>query len=183
MILKAIDSSEVARVYEWLTDPQNNQWLEFPGGLQSPLQLRLLLERETHYLRLFKASPQGDPLGLVGLSDINRTFGTAMIWAVLGDRSHVGKYYTTQAVSRLLEIAFGELGLRSIHAWTVETNTPALKLLKHNGFRFMGRQRQCHVLKGQVLDRLWFDLLSSEYQPRFSDHPKDQAELGLQACR
>ena len=31
------------------------------------------------------------------------------------------------------------------------------------GFKFIGRQRRCHVVDGRVCDRLWFDLLASEH--------------------
>jgi RimJ/RimL family protein N-acetyltransferase len=174
MILEKIRPADVPMVYSWLVDPQNSQWLEFEGGgLLGPVQLQLMIERETHYLRLFKPSWDSAALGLVALSNINRTFGTAMPWCVLGSKSHTGKFYTAHAVSKLLQVAFGDLGLRSLHAWTVETNIPSIKLLRHAGFRFIGRQRRCHVIRDQVLDRLWFDLLNSEYRESIAGYSRN----------
>lgn len=167
MILTKVESTEVATVYSWLSDPQNNQWLELDmANIGSPSQLKTLLNSDAHYVRLFKATPEGDALGLVGLSNINRTLGTAMPWCVLNSDSHAGKFYMIRALSKLLQIAFDEMGLRSLHAWTVENNAPSVRLLRYAGFRYIGRQRRCHMINGRVLDRLWFDLLDFEYRER-----------------
>jgi RimJ/RimL family protein N-acetyltransferase len=169
MVLTKVESGEVSTVYSWLADPDNNQWLEFDyGDMVSPSKLQSLLNSDTHYVRLFRATPEGDALGIVGLSNINRTLGTAMPWCVLNSDSHAGKFYMIRAISRLLEVAFDEMGLKSLHAWTVETNTPSVRLLKHAGFRYIGRQRRCHMIGGRVLDRLWFDLLDFEYRERMA---------------
>jgi len=169
MVLTRVESGEVSTVYTWLADPQNNQWLEFDeGDMANPRKLRSMLSSDTHYVRLFRASPEGDALGLVGLSNINRTLGTAMPWCVLNSDSHAGKFYMIRALSRLLEVAFDEMGLKSLHAWTVECNIPSVRLLRHAGFRYIGRQRRCHMINGRVLDRLWFDLLDFEYRERMA---------------
>lgn len=167
MILTRIKAGELSAVYSWLADPQNNQWLESDfGGLVHPSPLQTLLHSDSHYVRLFKASPGGHTLGLVGLSNINRTLGTAMPWCVLNSDSHAGKFYMIRAFSRLLEVAFDEMGLQSLHAWAVENNASSVRLLRHVGFRYIGRQRRCHIFNGRVQDRLWFDLLDFEYRQR-----------------
>jgi RimJ/RimL family protein N-acetyltransferase len=71
-------------------------------------------------------------------------------------------------VSKLLETAFNELGLEAISAWTVEANHPSIRVLEKNRFRYMGKQRACHVANGTVMDRLLFDLLSEDY-PQYSE--------------
>jgi RimJ/RimL family protein N-acetyltransferase len=167
MILTKIEPGEWPTVYSWLADPENNQWLESDfGEVNTPSQLQSLLNSDAHYVRLFKAASDGDALGLVGLSNMNRTLGTAMPWCVLNSESHAGKFYMIRALSRLLEVAFDEMGLQSLHAWTVETNIPSVRLLRYAGFRYIGRQRRCHMINGRVLDRLWFDLLDFEYRER-----------------
>jgi RimJ/RimL family protein N-acetyltransferase len=64
----------------------------------------------------------------------------------------------------LLTLAFAELGLRAVNAWTVEINVPAQRVLERLGFRYIGRQRQCHCIDGQSYDRLLFDLLATEHR-------------------
>jgi RimJ/RimL family protein N-acetyltransferase len=62
-----------------------------------------------------------------------------------------------------LTLAFQELGLHSVNTWTVEHN-PSQRGVARLGFRFIGRQRQCHFISGQPYDRLLFDLLASEHR-------------------
>jgi len=60
-------------------------------------------------------------------------------------------------------VAFQELGLHSVNTWTVEHNA-SRRGAERLGFRFIGRQRQCHLIDGQPYDRLLFDLLASEHR-------------------
>jgi RimJ/RimL family protein N-acetyltransferase len=69
-------------------------------------------------------------------------------------------------VSRLLSIGFSALGLGAVSAWVVDGNTPSLRILERNSFKFIGRQRMCHVLGGAPRDRLLFDLIASEHKER-----------------
>jgi RimJ/RimL family protein N-acetyltransferase len=180
MALKQIEAAEIPLVAGWLGEPANYQWLDFGRGVQriDPVALRIMLQRDIHLLRTF--TPDGDdgrPVGVVGLSDINRNFGTATLWVVLGDKQRAAQArrdarrhdeygrrgLTTQALSEMLSIAFDELGLAAVNAWTLENNWRAQRLLDQLNFRLIGRQRSCHVMDGRRYDRLWYDLLAEEY--------------------
>ena len=39
----------------------------------------------------------------------------------------------------------------------------SIRVLEKNRFRYIGKQRACHVVDGAVVDRLLFDLVSEEY--------------------
>jgi RimJ/RimL family protein N-acetyltransferase len=114
-------------------------------------------------LRVFTPDDDATPIGLVGLSNIAPAFRTATLWYVLGDKTYAGRGYTSRAVAGLLALAFTTLGLESLSAWAVEDNAPSIHVLRRNGFRPIGRQRQCHVIDGCPRDRLLFDLLASEH--------------------
>ena len=62
-----------------------------------------------------------------------------------------------------MTLAFRDLGLYAINTWSVDHN-PSLRTIERLGFRFIGRQRQCHYIDGQLHDRLLFDLLASEHR-------------------
>jgi RimJ/RimL family protein N-acetyltransferase len=149
----------------WLSTKENYQWLDFGGMSQalSAVSIRLMNQSNKHYLRVFTPDEADLPIGLAALSDIHRDFRTARLWYVLGDKQHAGKGYATRAVSALLKLGFGELGLKSISAWAVEANKPSVAVLRKNRFREIGNQRQCHYIDGRCHDRLLFDLLASEF--------------------
>jgi RimJ/RimL family protein N-acetyltransferase len=164
MQLKCVDTPELLEtVAQWLADKQNHQWLDFGNGVQAPsaLSLKLMTQRGVNVLRVYTADDDVTPIGVVGLSNVDRHAGTATVWAVLGRKRYGG--YTDRAVKGLLTIAFTELGLQSVNAWTVETNIPSIRCMERLGFRPVGRLRQCHRIDGRVFDRLLYDLLASEH--------------------
>lgn len=163
--LRPLDSPETIRLAAgWLACQNNYQWLDFGEGRQilRPEWLKIMTQRDTHVLRVF-TSDQGIPIGIVGLDDVNRHFKTARIWAVAGDEAFRRRGYATQGVSKMLTLAFRDLGLHAVNTWIVEHN-PSVAIAERLNFRLIGRQRQCHVIDGRTCDRLWFDLLASEHQ-------------------
>lgn len=165
MKLLPLDNAELlALAGAWLAKEENYKWLDFGNGVQrvSPVTLRIMTQRDLHVFRIYTADPGDVPAGIVGLSNVDRNFRTASIWAVLGNKRYGG--CTTEATSRMLTYAFAELGLHAVSAWTVELNTAAQRVLERLGFRPIGRLRQCHWIDGRPYDRLLFDLLSSEHQ-------------------
>lgn len=166
MSLRRLEAADLPVVAGWLADPGNAQWLDFGGGVQTltPAALGVMNQRDLHLLRLYSDSDGGSPIGIVALSNVSRAVGTAMLWYVLGDKAHGGRGVTTRAVSELLDMAFAELGLAAVNAWTVEHNVASQRVLEHNGFRLIGRQRACHVIDGRRYDRLLFDMLAEEHE-------------------
>ena len=102
-------------------------------------------------------------VGIVGLTNVDRVFGTARIWVVVGDKTFGARGHATHAASRLLSYAFRELKLRAVNTWIVEHN-PSRRIAERLNFTLVGRQRQCHVIDGRPYDRLWFDILASEHK-------------------
>ena len=154
----------------WLQRKENNQWLDFGNSRQNltPPVLRIMAQRDTHYLRLYSTPDDDTPIGIVALHNVDRHMRTGTLWAVAGEKTFRHRGWAHVAVSRLLILAFEELGLHSVNTWTVEHN-PSQRGLARLGFRYIGRQRQCHFINGQPYDRLLFDLLASEH--REIDYP------------
>jgi RimJ/RimL family protein N-acetyltransferase len=151
---------------DWLADPDNQRWLDFGNGLQriNAVSLMILAQKDNQVLRAFTADDDRTPIGLVALSNLDRNSGVASTWVALGDRRFSGKGYPTRAASKMLAFAFGELGLNSVQAWCVECNYASVRILRRLNFQPIGRQRRCHRIDGRVYDRLWFDLLPSEFK-------------------
>jgi amino acid adenylation domain-containing protein len=150
----------------WLAAPENAKWLDFGTGTRvlTPVALRVMTQRNIHLLRGFMRDGDERPIGVVALGSVDRAARTATVWFVRGDKRTAGDGATTRAVSRLLSLGFGELGLEAVSAWAVETNVPSIRLLERLNFRYVGRLRRCHYIDGRPLDRLLFDLLASEHR-------------------
>ena len=167
MRLLPLDSPELTRlVAGWLGEMSVYPWLDFGNGIQilTPALLKVMTQRDAHVLRVFTDDEEDRPIGVVGLSNVDRHFKTAMIWIALGDRRYGGRGYPARAASKILTVGFHELGLRAINAWTVERNVAVLRIFKRLNFQLIGRQRQCHSIDGVSYDRLLYDILASEHK-------------------
>jgi len=166
MKLLPLDSPELIELAAgWLARKENYQWLDFGGGKQivTPALLKIMVQRDAHFVRAYTADRDDVPIGIVGLNSVDRVFRTATFWGASGEKSFRNRGYSTLASSKLLTIAFRELGLNMLYTWAVEHN-PSLRTIERLGFRLIGRQRQCHCIDGERYDRLLFDLLASEHR-------------------
>jgi RimJ/RimL family protein N-acetyltransferase len=168
MKLLPLDRSELFElVAGWLARKENHQWLDFGNGRQivTPALLKIMAQRETHFLRVFTSERDDIPIGIVGLNNVDRSFRTATFWGAVGEKSFRYRGYSTAAGSKFLTLAFRDLGLHAINTWAVDHNQ-SLRIIERLGFRFIGRQRQSHYIDGRPYDRLMFDLLASEHSMR-----------------
>src|SRR5438132_6690786 len=149
----------------WLQRKENYQWLDFGSSRQgvTPALLKIMVQRQTNFIRVYTSYEDDTPLGIVALNNVDRNMRTGTLWVVAGDKSFRCRGWAHVASSHLLTMAFQELGLHSVNTWIVEHNA-SRRGAERLGFRFIGRQRQCHFLDGQPYDRLLFDLLASEHR-------------------
>jgi len=131
MKLLPLDSPELIElVASWLGKPENYKWLDFGSTVQqiTPVTLKIMTQRDIHVFRIYTADDDDVPAGVVGLTNVDRRFKTASIWAVLGNKRYGGS--TTEACDKILTLGFTELGLQAVNAWTLETNRPAQRVLE-----------------------------------------------------
>lgn len=179
MRLKPIDSPEVIElVAGWLSQKENYQWLDFGGRALTPALVRVMAQRETNVLRVFTTDDDETPIGVVGLSNVNRGFKTAEVWAVLGDKSYARRRFTIRAVSKMLTLGFHDLGLEAINSWAVAHN-PSTGFARQLHLNLIGRQRHCHYIDGRPYDRLWFDILATEHEELEEEIAAPSAGAGL----
>ena len=166
MKLLPLDTPELLLLAaKWLASKENYQWLDFGNGRQvvTPALLKIMTQRETHFLRIYTWGRDGRPIGIVGLNGVDRTFKTGTLWAVAGEKSFSNRGYVSLASSKFLTLAFRDLGLNVVDTWIVDRN-PSARSLERLNFRFVGRRRQCHTIDGRPYDRLLFDLLAAEHR-------------------
>jgi RimJ/RimL family protein N-acetyltransferase len=164
--LKPLDTPELVElVAGWLSQREVAQWLDFGDGKQvlTPAWLKVMTQRDAHLLRVFTSDEDDTPIGVVGLTEINRHFRTARVWVALGEKAFAKCGYATRATSAMLTVAFRELKLHAVNTWIVEGNL-SLRIAERVGFKLIGRQRRCHAIDGRLYDRLWFDVLESEHE-------------------
>jgi RimJ/RimL family protein N-acetyltransferase len=78
-------------------------------------------------------------------------------------REHQGKGYASEAVSRLLDYAFGDLGLHRVVAITHRENEPSIALLERLGMRREGHFVQNAWFKGGWASEYLYAMLEVEW--------------------
>jgi RimJ/RimL family protein N-acetyltransferase len=96
-------------------------------------------------------------------------------------REHQGKGYAQEAVSRLLDYAFGDLGLHRVVAITDQENEPSWALLERLGMRNEGKFVRNVSFKGRWASEYLYAVLDEEWL-RNSQAPQSCASLGSAPC-
>lgn len=101
-------------------------------------------------------------IGTVSLQGIRRDFYCSATLGYKFDREFWGRGYAGESVRKCLEIAFMEMNLHRIEAFTLPENKPSRNLLERLGFAWEGTKRQSVKLHGCWRDHEVYALLAEE---------------------
>jgi RimJ/RimL family protein N-acetyltransferase len=104
-------------------------------------------------------------IGKVVLLAIDLDSRRAEIGYIL-DRAHWGHGYNNEALTRVVEFAFDDLGLNRIEAEFDPRNAASAKAVRRLGFVEEGLLRERWIVAGEVSDSLMAGLLRSEWEAR-----------------
>lgn len=166
VIIEPLRADAFDLVAHWLSQPTLNRWLtaEWRGRVVEPQLIAIVLRNARN--RMFLVRSGGHPCGVVALADVDSLDRTAMVWYALGDDAFAGRGVISTAVRQLTALAFDHLGLRSLYAWTMADNEGSQRVLAKAGFKQVGRIRQATVSAGRQVDRVYYDLVPSDYSER-----------------
>lgn len=106
-----------------------------------------------------------DKSRMLGTVMLNQVFYGNLQSAFLAYRlaqKETGKGYAREAVTKLLEIAFADLGLHRIEANIMPRNTPSQNLVKALGFKQEGLRKGYININGVWEDHFCFSLLNPQ---------------------
>ncbi len=83
----------------------------------------------------------------------------------LSNKRHKNKGYMKEAMDRIIDFGFNEMGLNRIEAFVSPDNAPSVKLMKRYGFVKEGILREHYKVKDEMMDSFAYGLLKSEYTP------------------
>jgi RimJ/RimL family protein N-acetyltransferase len=132
--------------YRPKTESQEREWIENVGDGEG---VHLLI------------CADDQPVGTIGLSDVDETWGVAELGYMVSPDSQ-GHGYATDASRRLVRYAFGDLRLHKITANAYENNSASQRVLEKVGFQEEGQFRKHAYVRGEYLDVLRYGLLDSE---------------------
>jgi RimJ/RimL family protein N-acetyltransferase len=102
-------------------------------------------------------------IGFIGLFELYKTHGDAMVAIALGERKFWGNGYGTDAMRVMLRYAFNELNLRRLGLIVFEYNPRAIRSYEKVGFSYEGRVRGAIQRDGKRWDFLYMGILRDEW--------------------
>jgi ribosomal-protein-alanine N-acetyltransferase len=128
------------------------------------------LEHATEFIRranaasprtMLAVATRSEAIGSIGLSlgqDVHRYTAELGYWLA---EPWWGRGITTLAVRAMVEYAFGELGLRRVHAEPFAPNLASARVLEKAGFSLEGRMRASAHKDGSTVDQLLYAIVKA----------------------
>lgn len=146
---------EANRSPNFYTEPHQRTILQLEYGLTLKLA-------QVRFYVFLKDAPE-KIIGTVCLYDISSSNSRAEIGYKFSSEYH-HKGYATEAVEKLIDIAFSELNLHRLSAHVQEDNLPSIRLLTGLGFEKEGVCRDFLCLNGMWTDHLQYSLIVPNLQ-------------------
>jgi RimJ/RimL family protein N-acetyltransferase len=166
--LRWIEPGDLEDLYGVFSDPDvTRYWSQQAWG--SPDEATIYLEAihqgfQQGNLFQWGIALRGDDriIGTTTLYDIDHAQGRAELGFALA-RDHWGRRYAREALTVLMDHAFGAMAMRRIEADVDPRNLPSLRTLEALGFRREGYLRQRWQVGGELQDSVLMGLLASDW--------------------
>lgn len=101
-------------------------------------------------------------IGLIGLNIGKPKYKTAEVWYKIHP-AQWNKGYATEALSKLIEFGFNELGLHRIEAGCAVENMASVKVLEKVGMKREGLKRKILPIRGEWKDNYFYAILEEDF--------------------
>jgi RimJ/RimL family protein N-acetyltransferase len=166
--LRPVSADDVDDILSWVNDPEVvGNLAAFSGKPLTRDDELAWIERvsssETERVFSVLASDDGRYLGQVGINQIFWRSKVGRLSVVIARRGEMGRGFGSAAIARVLDVAFGELGLHKMWLMVFEHNERSLRTYTRLGFQREGvlREEYFHeedwhnMVRMSLLDREW----------------------------
>ncbi len=166
--LRAVEKEDIDKFMQWVNDPevtgnlqfvfpmsrvQEEQWVERAASGDDPTDRVFIIEKL-----------DGSYLGNLGLHDIDRRVGKAVVGIVIGEKDEWGKGYGTEALRTILQFSFDTLNLQKVDLTVLADNERAQRAYEKCGFEVVGRLPRHEYRDGKYVDVLVMSVLRENFE-------------------
>lgn len=178
--IRPMTTSDIDTMWQWRRLPDVNRWLGLaPDTIEAFRERYLDPERlaAMHILELLPDAatapmPIGDIMIKLGdawaqleVADAAKGVEAELGWVL--DPAHTGRGYATEAIRAVIDVCFGPLGLRRVHAGCFADNEPSWRLMERLGMRREEFSRRTALHRsGEWLDGMSYGILAEEWPTR-----------------
>jgi RimJ/RimL family protein N-acetyltransferase len=172
--------ADVDVMWEWRRLPEVNRWLGAAPDTRDAFRERYLAPERLASLYLVELLPAHEGAAPTPIGDIMVQLGDGWaqaeveaeakgVEAELGwvlDPAYTGHGYATEAIRAVIDVCFGALGLRRVHAGCFADNEPSLRVMERLGMRREEFSRKTALHRsGEWFDGMNYGLLAEEWPP------------------
>ena len=176
--IRPLQPADIDEMWRWRRLPEVNRWLGLAPDTIETFRERYLDPGRLAAMHLIELLPDGDVGAPVPIGDIMIRLGDAWaqlevaehannVEAELGwvlDPAYTGRGYATEAVRAAIDLCFGPLGLRRVHAGCFADNEPSWRLMERLGMRREEFSRRTALHRsGEWLDGMNYGILADEW--------------------
>jgi len=168
LFLREVRQSDVNdKYYEWLNDPEINQYMETRLIPQSLENISSFVKSKDGVLHepFFAICLKQDMshIGNIKLGPINWVHRNAMISLFIGAKELWGKGFATEAISLIVKYGFQTLNLNKLEAGCYKENEGSARAFEKCGFIREGLLRSHFINKGKDIDMYILGICSRDY--------------------
>ena len=152
-----LDDKELFERYEANRSP--NFYTEEHQHTILQVEYGLTLKMQQIRFYVFLKDKPSQLIGTVCLYQVSRIYSHAELGYKFSSKFH-HKGYASEAVEKLIDIAFMELNLHRLTAHVQETNHPSIRLLENLGFKKEGICRDYLYLHGAWRNHIQYSLIT-----------------------
>ena len=166
--LRDLDYSDLDLVYDWYNGPALYETLVGEYTPRTREEAREYMRAhwiggETTVRKIIVAD--GQPVGLIALSNIDRSEAVAAIDIFIADKAARGRGYGRRALTQMLDAGFNALGLKRIYLDLLEDNTAARRIYEHCGFAPRGGVQGTAIKGGVTKNIIRMTLDKRDWRP------------------
>ena len=175
VVLRPVKRSDINHFLRWFNDPEVIQYLLLYLPLTEIAEekwiedLSVRIGAGTAAVFVIEVLDDNKSIGTIGFHGINPKDHNAEFGIAIGEKSHWGKGYGTEATRLILDYGFRQLNLHRIGSSAFSFNERSIKLHKAVGFHEEGCQREAIFKNGEFHDMVMFGLLRDEWRNNLTE--------------
>lgn len=164
--IRTLQHSDLPIIVTWKNDPELADLIK---GWAIQTNLSIENRRFNKILdmgdsvRLLITIKDGTPIGLIAISDIDKTNKKASLGMFIGNKAFWNKGYGSDALKLMLKYCFRQLDFNRIGLEVFDYNLRAIQMYTKVGFKIEGTQRQGLWRKDQYHDIYLMGILKEEF--------------------
>jgi RimJ/RimL family protein N-acetyltransferase len=167
--LRPLEREDLAHIRRWANDPA----IRGLTGEATPMseagadEFLERVRRESDRIWFVVTLRENDrPIGEAGLLRMFHPWRNTDLTLIIGEQDAWGQGYGTEALSLLLDYAFGYLGFHRVSVGVVGFNERAIRLYEKAGFKKEGIQREGYYYNHKYHDFVMMSILEDEFRGR-----------------